>query len=303
MSRVNLAMMLFYVAVVTGCGSAFPDAEMSVATKSDQHTSFEAEYFPGSVADSAENSDSNFASQTGSPPPAKTAAARTRKIIHNCQIGLVVDDYKQFESRLPTMVADYGGFVASNDTDRRYLDNQSGTWTVRIPVSQYAAFLNGVNSLGFAESRTENAQDVTEEFVDTEARVKTKRQLESRILKMLDERTGKLADVLEIERELARVREEVERMEGRIRYLKDRTSLATVTIRCREEQEYTPAAAPTLASRISQSWTDSITSIRQLGETVLVCVIAVFPWLFILSIFVAVIYYTRKHFWFGRKAT
>ncbi|MFK7767594.1 MAG: DUF4349 domain-containing protein [Mariniblastus sp.] len=239
-----------------------------------------------------------------SPSKARTAELN-RKIIYNTKIGLVVKDYPTFESTLPQLVNSHGGFIASNNTDRRYNNSQSGTWIVRVPVSEYSDFLTGITSLGFAESRNEKAQDVTEEFVDVEARVKNKKQLEQRILKMLEDRSGKLTDVLEIERELSRVREEIERMEGRIRFLIDRTSLATVTISCREEKEYIPTAAPTLASRISESWSDSTGSLQTFGTNLLLFIIGAAPWLFALGVITTFSYFVLRRLlattgWFTR---
>lgn len=150
-------------------------------------------------------------------------------------------------------------------------------------------------------NRSENAQDVTEEYVDTEVRIANKKKLEARILTMLEERTGKLSDVLDIERELARVREEIERMEGRIRFLKDRTSLATITITCREEKEYTPPAPPSLLSRITLSWTDSLSSLRYTGENFLVGAIAAAPWIVVLAVPLLVIRYLIKRWWRKRR--
>lgn len=215
---------------------------------------------------------------------AANAIALNRKIIYNTSIGLVVQDYAKFESELPALVNAHGGFVASNNTNRRYNDNQSGDWVIRIPVAQYASFLGGIDALGFAENRNENAQDVTEEYVDIETRIKNKQALESRVLGILEDRSGKLNDILEIERELSRVREEIERMEGRLRYLKERTSLATVTIRCREQQEYVPIAAPTLGSRLGQAFSGSISTMQFVAANVLVLFVAVLPWLVILAV-------------------
>ncbi len=231
---------------------------------------------------------------------ANQVAVDNRKIIYNSTISLVVDDYARFESELPGLVAKHGGFVASSDTDRRYQDQQTGTWVVRIPVAQYTPFLSGITALGFAESRSENAQDVTEEYVDVEARIKNKRTLEQRIITMLEERSGKLSDVLEIERELSRVREEIERMEGRLRFLKDRTSLATVTINCREQKEYEPPEAPTFVSRASQSWSGSLHSLRFTAENLVIGLIAVAPWLVVLSIPVVVAWKLAKR-WFRKR--
>ncbi|QEG39467.1 DUF4349 domain-containing protein [Roseimaritima ulvae] len=214
----------------------------------------------------------------------RASAAANRKIIYDTTIGLVVEDYQRFESQLPGIVAKHGGFVSHSDTDRSYNDQQRGTWVIRVPVDSYAAFLSGVDTLGFAESRQENAQDVTEEYVDVQARIANKKSLEQRIIQLLEDRSGKLADVLEIERELARVREEIERMEGRLRVLKDRTSLATVTINCREQRAYQPPAAPTLGSRIRRAWGDSLYSLQLVGENLLVILIAAVPWLLVLGI-------------------
>lgn len=260
------------------CGSIGCGPEDQLASRAPQSASESlapAEDANVSAADGAE---------TAADGDDDSSAKQTRKIIYDTVIGLVVEDYQDFERRIVELVDEHGGFVAYSETSRRFNDRQSGTWTIRVPVDRYTEFLTSVTSLGFAESRRENAQDVTEEFVDIEARIKNKRELERRIIAMLEERAGKLADVLEIERELSRVREEIERMEGRLRYLSDRTSLATVTINCREEQEYTPAAAPTFASRISRSWRGSLEALTATGENLLIVLVAMAPWLVVVGL-------------------
>ncbi|PHQ32754.1 hypothetical protein CEE69_24135 [Rhodopirellula bahusiensis] len=211
-------------------------------------------------------------------------AKSNRRIVYNTHLSLVVKEYAIFESELPDLVDQHGGFISNSETNRRYNNRQSGLWVARIPVANYVDFLQGVTGLGFAESRTEDAQDVTAEFVDVEARIRNNKKLEERIITMLEERTGKLSDVLEIERELSRVREEVERMEGRLRVLADRSSLATITIKCREEKEYVPPASPTFSSRIQMSWSESINAMKQTGENIAIAAIAVLPWLFVFAV-------------------
>ncbi len=279
--------------LINGCGSQYPGA--SSANKS---VAWEAASTDEALVQTAVP-----AAENGLETLAATAVATTdRKIIYTSTIGLVVEDYQTFESELPKLVSKHGGFVASSETDRRYQNNQSGRWVVRVPVDQYSDFLSGVNALGFTESRSEDAQDVTEEYVDLEARIENKKRLESRILTMLEERTGKLSDILEIERELARVREEIESMEGRLRFLKDRTSLATITIDCREEKEYQPPEPPTLLSRITLSWTDSISSLRRTAENFLVGAIAAAPWIVVLAIGLLIVRQLIKRWWRKRQA-
>lgn len=215
-------------------------------------------------------------------------AETKRRIVYNTHLSLVVKEYATFESKLPALVDQHGGFISNSETNRRYNNRQSGEWVARIPVANYVAFLQGVTGLGFAESRTEDAQDVTEEFVDVEARIRNNKKLEERIITMLEERTGKLSDVLEIERELSRVREEIERMEGRLRVLSDRSALATITIQCREEKEYVPPAAPTFSSRIQKSWSQSINAMKQTGENIVIAAIAILPWLLVIGVLILV---------------
>ena len=137
---------------------------------------------------------------------------------------------------------------------------------MRVPVNKFDSFLDEVAKLGVAENRTQTAQDVTEEYVDLEAQITNKKRLEERIVALLKDSTGKIKDVIEVEHELARVRGEIEQMEGRLRYLTNRTDFTTVSISAREEENYVPPAAPTFTNRIAQAWTSSIDALRTFGE-------------------------------------
>lgn len=207
-----------------------------------------------------------------------------RRIVYDAELTLVVSTYREFESKITQLVNTHDGFIAKSETSRRYEDRQSGTWIARIPVAHYSKFLSAVVELGFPESRLEEAHDITAEYVDVEARINNNQKLESRILELLEVREGKLSDVLEIERELARVRDEIERMQGRLRVLTDQSSLATITMKVREERQYVPPTAPTLSSRITSTWYDSLRALRNAGENLLIVAVAVVPWLFVLGI-------------------
>ena len=196
-----------------------------------------------------------------------------RKIIYAASLQLVVTDFDGLERKVTTLVDTNDGYIANADMDRLQGEKRSGKWVCRIPVHRYAKFLSEVSALGIAVARTQDAQDVSEEFVDLRARIANKRKLETRILNLLNRPNDSLQHVIEVEQELARVREEIERMEGRLRYLADKTSLATVTIEAREEREYTPPETPTFSSRISTTWTNSVTDAREFFESVLLLVV------------------------------
>jgi hypothetical protein len=166
---------------------------------------------------------------------------------------------------------------------------------VRIPVEHFDAFLNEVAKLGVAESRKQTAQDVTEEFVDLEAQISNKKKLEQRIVELVQNQSGEIKDVIEVERELGRVRGEIEQMEGRLRYLTNRTELTTVSIVAREVDDYVPPQAPSFANQIQRAWTNSLQSMQNFGQRAVVAAVYAFPWIFALGVVLI------PGFWYARK--
>lgn len=217
-------------------------------------------------------------------------AAASRRIIYHAELRLVTSDFSRTEQEIPRLVEQFEGYLADASLDRTSGAERSGKWIARIPVANFDEFLKAVESLGISENRRQTAQDVTEEYVDLEARIANKRRLEGRILELLDERTGELKHVIEVEQELARVREEIERMEGRLRFLTDRVALTTVTIYAREHRDYIPPQAPTFTARIATIWSDSWSLLRTVGKELAVIFVAVTPWLLILAPIGVVVY-------------
>jgi uncharacterized protein DUF4349 len=105
---------------------------------------------------------------------------------------------------------------------------------LRIPSERFEEAVSGLSPIGKLESVNVSVEDVSEEYVDGTARVANARRLEQRLIELLAQRTGKLSDVLNVERELARVRESIERYEGRLRYLRTRASVSTLTVNVHE---------------------------------------------------------------------
>ena len=227
-----------------------------------------------------------------------------QRIIYTASISLVVKDFATTKQEIDRLLKQTNGFIANFQEDRIYGDQRHGHWVVRVPVTAFHGFTTELASLGVAESQSINGQDVTEEFVDLEARLKNQRVLEERIIKLLDDRTGDIKDIIAVEEQLARVRGEIERMEGRLRYLKDRTSLTTVTIDVREDKTYVPPAPPTLASRVASSWTGSLGGLQKFAENALVVVVALVPWAFVLLVvLVPFSWYLRRRFSIGKSTS
>src|SRR5260370_27644409 len=105
---------------------------------------------------------------------------------------------------------------------------------VKIPAERFDEGLAVLWPIGRLEAVSVTAEDVGEEFVDVRARTENARRLEARLIDLIATRTGKLADVLAVEQQLARVREEIERYDGRLRYLRAHAALSTLTVRVHE---------------------------------------------------------------------
>ncbi len=215
--------------------------------------------------------------------PARPAAAKPR-IIYTASLIVVVEDFAATEAGLPALVEKFGGYVAGSNVDRSMGDRLRGTWTVRIPATNYAAFLAGAGGLGVVEERNETARDVTAEFVDTEARIAGREALEKSLYELLENRPGDLKDILEVKRELARVREEIETAEGRLRYLSNQTSYSTITLNVREERDYVPPRRPGFSERIATTWDDSLAGLASFGRGVVLLAVAVAPFALVIGL-------------------
>ena len=170
-------------------------------------------------------------SQLGTPA---AAADIDRKIIKTGKLELDVDDLDASVEQVMKLAREAGGFVAAEN----FYSSRSGErWcevTIRVPSARFDAVLIDLKKHGEVTHAGIETQDVTEEFIDLEARLRNLQREEGVLLDLLERRTQKLADVLEVERELSRVRGEIEQAEGRLRYLKNRVSLSTIDIRLTE---------------------------------------------------------------------
>lgn len=123
-----------------------------------------------------------------------------------------------------------------------------------------------------------------EQFVDVSARMDNARRLERRLIDLLAARTGKLKDVLDVEQALARVREEIERYQGRIRYLKAHTAMSTLSVTVHESIPVVGTAGQSvMGAAVKQSWRNFVTlaslAVQSLGVILPLGFIAVVAWI------------------------
>ena len=154
----------------------------------------------------------------------------SRLIVRTGQASIEVDSLEPSMAELRRIVQRVGGFVADASVQSGRNQLRSATLELKVPASRFDELTEGLEPLGRLQFVNVGAEDVSEEFVDLTARAANGRRLEDRLVELLRTRTGKLQDVLSVERELARVREEIERMEGRLRFLKTSAQLSTLSV-------------------------------------------------------------------------
>ena len=185
------------------------------------------------------------ASSPGAQASATEATAPTpddqRKLIRDATVHYEVADYAKAVDTVTTLIAGEQGYVATQNSDRGANGKLEGTIEVKVLPDHLDAFLMKLWVLGDLKSQQMTAQDVTKEYFDTDARMRNAQEEEAQLLDILKNKTGKLAEVLQVERELARVRQSIEQMQGTLKYYNTMAAYATVTIGLSEKDLNAPA--------------------------------------------------------------
>jgi hypothetical protein len=155
-------------------------------------------------------------------------------LIRTGSASIEVDKLDPAILKVRQIASQLGGYIANSSIVGGRDQVRSATLEVKIPAARYDQAVGALGGIGKVESVNTSVEDVGEEFVDINARVANAKRLEERLVNLLATRTGKLEDVLAVERELARVREEIERSEGRLRYLKTRAVISTLSVTVHE---------------------------------------------------------------------
>lgn len=155
-------------------------------------------------------------------------------IIRNGNATVRVSNLDDAVAALRALAQRLGGYVTNTSVTTGEDQVPAATIELKIPAARYDSALAGLSPLGKVESVNTTAEDVGEQFVDVTARLANAKRLEQRIQTILATRAGKLEDVIAAERELGRIREEIERFEGRLRYLRSRVALSTLSVSVHE---------------------------------------------------------------------
>ncbi len=189
------------------------------------------------------------------------ASQPDRYLIKNATLIIETDDARAATDRVVAAMQQVQGYVSDLHETVNALGNRTVTMQVRIPSTAFDQSLMQVEALGKVLNKQVNTQDVTEEYVDIDARSRNLKSMETRLLDHLT-RAGALEEVLRVEQELTRVREQIERLDGRLRFLSDRVGFSTIGLTLQEA----PKAEPIMPAETFSTGKTTSEALRSLIE-------------------------------------
>lgn len=231
----------------------------------------------------------NVVSQADTAVVGVTAQTTDRKIIQNAEMELSVKNVDDALSAINEAVRTAGGYVQENRVSGTRESGRRVNMTLRVPAGSYGSFLDLLNSLGEQIDLRQWTNDVTEEYLDLEARIETGEAHLAQLNKLY-ERSGSVTEMIELEREIARVTADLESLKGRYNYLSNQVAFSTIRVNLYEPGVPTPARNPqTLGERIRDGFLTSWHNTIAMAESLLIALVALIPGLLFLAVLAGII--------------
>ena len=155
--------------------------------------------------------------------------SQEQKIIKTGVLEFQTQNLSKTFSQIKALLNTYEGYIQTDNSGKNY-NRQYQNLQVRIPSKNFQVIIDSISqSVNYFDTKSISRQDVTEEFIDLTARLKSKRELESRYIQLLS-KANTVKEILEIERELSTIREDIEAKQGRLEYLQSQVSYSTLNI-------------------------------------------------------------------------
>lgn len=210
-----------------------------------------------------------------------------RKLIKTVRISAETETYDVLMDGLTARINELGGYIESRESDS--YRRRSCTMVIRIPAAGLSGFVDHVNANANVTSSSETAQDVTLEYVDTEAKITALETEQARLLELLAAAED-LEAILMIEERLSDVTYELERYASRLRTLSNQVEYATVYLTVYEVEVLTPTEDPTVWDRISTGFGETLTDLGENITDLFVWVIVESPNIVIFAVLVFLLF-------------
>jgi len=188
-------------------------------------------------------------------------------IVRRASVALLTKEFDAARAALENLVKARQGYFGELNVTSPNGAGRTLAATVRVPAGQLDAVLVELRKLGRVEQENQSADDVTRQYVDLTARLANARETEKRLVEILRERTGRVSDVLEVEQQIARTRQQIEQMDAERKTLDNQVQYASVDLRITEEYKQSlETPAPSLGTRINNA---AVEGFRDAAEMVI----------------------------------
>jgi hypothetical protein len=175
-------------------------------------------------------------------PEATPGPMANRKLVRNATAELEVVSFEAAVQKITGFAGEEKGYVATSSSEKQANGKLRGEVVVKVLPDNLDRFLQKLRGLGELKNQALTTEDVTKAYFDTESRLKNARLMEQRLIEILKTKSKDVSDLLEVEKELGRVREQIEQMQGELKFMDSQVAFATVTITLAEKNMNIPAA-------------------------------------------------------------
>ncbi|TBL78144.1 DUF4349 domain-containing protein [Paenibacillus thalictri] len=302
--------MLLLTALLAGCSSA--DSKQAGSSQSTSYnTEAKADSLQHGTAENVDQSAAKAVSAGGGPSaanqsssgsamatasPSATASipdALNRKIMYKANLVMRTDNYGEARTKVQDVVALSGGYVLQF-SENTGTNEKSGNFTIKVPASGFSSLLDKLETISLFSQRSVQGQDVSEEYVDLDSRLKAKQVVETRLLSFMEKAT-KTDELLAFSNELAKVQEEIERMKGRMRYIDQNVAMSTIELRLYQKAEaassFGLSDASPFGKRIGGALDFSISAIVTIVQSLVLFIVGALPIALLLAVIAAPFWY------------
>ncbi|ANM30184.1 hypothetical protein ABI59_12270 [Acidobacteria bacterium Mor1] len=211
--------------------------------------------------------------------PASTHGLRwnDRMLIRRADMVVEVDDIDAGVWEVENLVDRHGALISDTQVRRGEDETREAWLNVQVAPEGFQELLAEFRTLGVVHVEQVKTDDVTKAYADLGTRLEAKERTADRLRELLSNRTGELADVLKVERELERLIVEMERMKGERRYYESKVAVSTISVKLRETvEEPLVAAAP---GPIVEAVRDAVKTLEHSTALLVYLIVAVAPWM------------------------
>ena len=304
----KLVLVLFVTLVLsglTGCGSKSSVVKtIAPSAPTDMANAPTNSGFSNSVTDKSTQAVPTSPPTTGAETTQPKPVVGGHKIIQTGNISMESLKFDESVTKTLDYVTSIGGYAESSNIQGQGISsgntamNRTANYVFRVPADKYTDFFSKMKGYGVVTSEQSQGQDITDQYFDTDARLKSLKIQEERELALLQKAT-KLSDILELEKELNNVRYQIESYTGTLRKWDSLVSYSTVKVTIKEVDEakiIVPTKEKGLWARMAYSFTYSMKQLGEITQSFLVLLVAMLPFLVVLSVILVIGLLIRKNY-------